>query len=81
MIILQINFIQSKDYFDEIKITDIDDKNQMKQVVEFLNKGPNFPIYVLANISEQSFESISIPSTNPFLFNKLIAKENCGREG
>ncbi|MDC0857118.1 hypothetical protein OAP83_00205 [Rickettsiales bacterium] len=70
-----------KTILDEITITDIDDKDQMKQVVELFKKGPNLPIYVLANISEQSFEPISIPSTNPFLFSKLITRKTAVDKG
>lgn len=70
-----------KTILSEIKITDINDKEQMKQVVEFFKQAPNVPIYILANVSEQSFESISIPTNNPFLFSKLIARKTATEKG
>ena len=66
---------------EDIIITNIGDKDQMKSLVAFLNKYPKSPIYLVLNLSEQSFESISIPTSNPFLFKKLINRRIAPEKG
>jgi len=66
---------------EDIKIADISDKAQMKELAALLLKYQKLPIYIVLNVSEQSFEAISIPTSNPFLFSKLISRKVAPKKG
>ncbi|MBL6785702.1 MAG: hypothetical protein ISQ32_05295 [Rickettsiales bacterium] len=71
----KIFVFHKKKVIDNIIIKKISDKDEMKSLIGFFNKYSKLPIYLVLNLSEQSFEPFSIPTKNPFLLSKLLARK------
>ncbi|MBT4879257.1 MAG: hypothetical protein HON42_05505 [Alphaproteobacteria bacterium] len=48
--------------------------NEIKQFSKLLAQHSNVPLYILTDVSEQSFKKVTFPSTNRMIIKKLITK-------
>ena len=58
---------------ERLEVSGVADE-QITQITSLLRKHPKVPIYLLSDVSDQSFKHINIPSTNPLIIKKLLAR-------
>jgi hypothetical protein len=60
---------------ESLSIDAIANKEQAQLLRNLFIKYQGLPIYLVLNVSEQSFEVVSVPTANPLVFNKLMQRK------
>ncbi len=68
-------------YYDKDKLissvftNSFQEEQNSSKIATLLKKYPNISIYIIADISNQSFKEIKIPSTNPFIVRSILKRK------
>jgi len=68
-----LTFFKKGTPVQSVKVSGIKDE-KISELTNLLRKYPRVPVYLLTDVSEQSFKQVKIPSTNPIIIKKLLGR-------